>query len=408
MTIDTLTQDIQKQEPGSALIHLYEIDLGASSIYFHTGLEVDLTTVQFRDKITPSTVRTYAALPIEMKGFKKASSGTLARPTLTIANVLTTFGDAIGSLTNNDLLGNKVTRRSTLVKYLYGQASDQSPAVEFPSEIYYIDRIKQETAAMIVFEVAPAHDLIGVTVPARHAMSNACSWIYKGASWDRAESERKGACTVDTQGNLAIDGTTYKNWVNQDDERVVLSSSTFTAYSGVSDGTTLTISGYYTTTKTDATRYNVDGTQTGSQSVTEYWQYNGTGATNTTTGAAKTTAGTPSDTNIYFDRIRVYATYSASTTYYSYTDDRLNPYVQYTANSTTKLWKLKHTSLGKTPEETEYWELGDSCSKTIKGCAMRYNSEPITAGTAASNMKANPIDRWTLPFGGFPGARRYN
>ena len=51
-----------------------------------------------------------------------------------------------------------------------------------------------------------------------------------------------------------------------------MSSSTFTAYSGVSGGTTLTLNAYYSTSKTDAIRYNVDGTQTGSQTVTEYWQ----------------------------------------------------------------------------------------------------------------------------------------
>ncbi len=400
MTIDTLTQDVQKQEPGSALVHVYELEIGASSVYFHDGLETDLTTVQLRDKTTPSTIRTYTAIPIQMTGFKKASSGTMARPTFTIANVLTTFADAIGSLTNNDLLGNKVTRRTTLVKYLYGQSGDQSPSVEFPSDIYYIDRIKSENAAAVTFEIAPAHDLVGVTVPARHAMSNACSWIYKGASYDKAESQRKGACTVDAQGRLRIDGTTYKNWVNVDDERVVLSSSTFTAYSGVSGSTELTKNAYYTTTKTDAIRYNVDGSQTASQSVTEYWQ--------ATQAARSAVAGIPSDSSAYFNRIRVYATYNANTTYYNYTDDRLNPYVEYTADSKAKLWKLKHSSKGNAPSETEYWETGDACSKTIKGCAMRYNSEPITAGTATSNMEASPIDRWTLPFGGFPGAKRYS
>ena len=39
---------------------------------------------------------------------------------------------------------------------------------------------------------------------------------------------------------------------------------------------------------------------------------------------------------------------------------------------------------------------------------MRYNSAPISAGTASSNMKAATVDRWTLPYGGFPGAKRYN
>ena len=118
--MSAIIEDVQKQDPASGLVHLYEIELTSStSIYFHTGLEADLTTVQFRDQTTPSTIRTYSALPIQMTGFKKATTGSIPRPKMTVANVLTTFGTALGGLSNDDLLGNKVTRRSTLIKYLY-------------------------------------------------------------------------------------------------------------------------------------------------------------------------------------------------------------------------------------------------------------------------------------------------
>ena len=93
MSVNTAIQDVQKQDPGSAIVHVFELELGTgSTVYFHTGLESDLTTVQFRDKTTPSTIRTYQALPINVTGFKKSTTGALARPTLSIANVLTTFG----------------------------------------------------------------------------------------------------------------------------------------------------------------------------------------------------------------------------------------------------------------------------------------------------------------------------
>ena len=398
---EKIIEDVQKQDPGSALVYLYELELtSSSSIYFHTGLEADLTTVQFRDRTTPSTVRTYTALPLQMQGFSKSSKGQIPRPKMTVANVLTTFGDAIGSLSNDDLLGKKVIRRSTLVKYLYGQASDQSPPVEFPSEIWYLDRISGESASAITFELAAAHDLVGITIPNRHAMSSACSWIYKGASFDKEREDRIGGCNWDVQGRMTVDGVSYTNWVNVDDEFVVPSTTSFTAYSGVSDGTTLTLNGYYSTSKTDAIRYNIDGSQTGSQTVTEYWQCK--------KAATKSTAGTPTDSNTYFDRIRVYATWSNSTTYYAFTDDRLNQYVSYEANSLTKLWKTKETNLNQTPGENKYWEMGDTCSKTITGCAMRYNGDPISSGTASSTMKTSTVDRWTLPYGGFPGAKRYS
>ena len=72
------------------------------------------------------------------------------------------------------------------------------------------------------------------------------------------------------------------------------------------------------------------------------------------------------------------------------------------------MWKAQHTNKGKTPGFTDYWEMGDACSKTITGCVMRYNAEPITSGTASSNMKTEVADRWSVPFGGFPGAKRYS
>jgi hypothetical protein len=56
---NTAIQDVQKQTPGSALIELWEIELSdSSSAYFHSGLEADLSTLQFRDRTSPGTIRT--------------------------------------------------------------------------------------------------------------------------------------------------------------------------------------------------------------------------------------------------------------------------------------------------------------------------------------------------------------
>ena len=36
---EKIIEDVQKQDPGSALVYLYELELtSSSSIYFHTGL----------------------------------------------------------------------------------------------------------------------------------------------------------------------------------------------------------------------------------------------------------------------------------------------------------------------------------------------------------------------------------
>ena len=67
---------------------------------------------------TNTQVNTYDAIPVEAEGFEVKSQGAAARPVITFANILSTFGDALGSLTPDDLIGKKLYRRKTLKKYL--------------------------------------------------------------------------------------------------------------------------------------------------------------------------------------------------------------------------------------------------------------------------------------------------
>ena len=89
-------KDVQKQDPGSAFVELFEIDLPGTNAFFHSGLETDLSTIQFRDRTNPGTTRTYTALPIEIDGIELQSAGASNRPTLRVANVLSVFADEIG------------------------------------------------------------------------------------------------------------------------------------------------------------------------------------------------------------------------------------------------------------------------------------------------------------------------
>ena len=150
-----LIKDVQKQDPGSQFIELWEIELSSSaSAYFFTGLEADLTTIQFRDRTSPGTTRTYTALPLNAEGFNLQSAGASARPTIQVANILSTFSDALGGLTNEDLVGKKIWRRTTLYKYCIGQSADANPPVEFPTQMYFIDRIAEKTPVFIQFELS--------------------------------------------------------------------------------------------------------------------------------------------------------------------------------------------------------------------------------------------------------------
>ena len=82
--------------------------------------------------------------------------------------------------------------------------------------------------------------------------------------------------------------------------------------------------------------------------------------------------------------------------------------MRHTADGLTKLWKAKKTSVGQTPGFGEYWEPGDICSKTLTACKMRFGFNPISVGTASSTGRNKPNTEVVLPFGGFPGAKRFS
>jgi len=400
---DLIVKDLQKQDPGSELIELFELELDSSTtVYFHSGVEEDLSTVQFRDD--SGTLRTYTAIPLQAQGFKNDPSGTSARPTISFANVSNTFKNSITDYEN--LLGAKLTRRTTLEKYL-----NSNPPVEFPRQIYIFDRIAAHTKTVISFECATPYDLQGITVPKRQVIANGCPWIYQGADYTLNEYEKVGACTWNRESKYkaayksSLNGATeYISLVNLDNEYIVPGTGESGAITFSSTVSSITENSYYTTNTTlggSVRRLKKDGsidTSADSSTVPNYWQ-------------ALTTSSSPgtlSDSNAKVKRIRVWDTYSASTTYYAYTDDRYNDYVRYTSGSLTKLWKAKKTSVGQTPEFGDYWEPGDVCSKTLTGCKMRYGFDPISAGTATSTGKANPSTEVVLPFGGFPGSKKFS
>ena len=404
---DLIVKDLQKQDPGSALVELFELELDSTTVYFHSGVEEDLSTVQFREE--GGTIRTYTALPLQAKGFKSDPSATSARPTITFANVSDTFKTAISDY--DALLGSTLIRRTTLQKYLVGESGDSTPPVEFPKQIYLFDRITAQSKTAITFECATPYDLQGITLPKRQVIANACPWLYQGADHTLNEYEKIGACTWNRESKYKAayktalnGGTEYIALATLDDEYVVPGTGETGAVTFSSTVSSLTANNYYTTNTTlggTVRRLKKDGsidTSVDGNTVPNYWQ--------AITSSA--IPGTITDGNALVKRVRIWDTYSASTTYYAYTDDRYNDFVRYTSGGLTKLWKAKKTSVGQTPEFGEYWEPGDVCSKTLTGCKMRYGFDPISVGTASSTGKGKPSTEVVLPFGGFPGSRKFS
>ena len=169
--------DLQPINP-SAIIELFTLQLdntlhGANTIYrFHSG-----SNMNANGKIVWAG-NEYLRFPIQANGFA-FQNGKLPRPRLVVSNatglisaiLLTVNETTVG----NDLTGATFTRIRTLAKYLdaanfvgnsnpYGTPD---PTVEFPKEIYSIDRKSSETREIVEFELASALDLAGITCPKR-------------------------------------------------------------------------------------------------------------------------------------------------------------------------------------------------------------------------------------------------
>jgi phage-related protein len=307
--------------------------------------------------------------------------GALDRPTLTVANVLTTFSDALG--TNNDaLVGARLTRRRTLASQV-GIAPASAPGsnapTEFPLQVYIIDRLQTETALAVVFELANPFDLEGVTVPSRQVIPNNCSWAYQGLTF----ATPTGACSWNNTTNGV---TAYFDIRNN----LLLSDfNTFTLWSSGP----IALDNLYKTT-VSLNRYNIDGTTTPVPTgLFDHWQ-----ARSSTTPVVLNTSNCR--------RVKVYSTWNNSTTYYSYKEgDIHNTLVSYNGS----IWSCVRSNINVAPAyDSLYWKRADICGKKLSSCASRYRAKPFTTAqpiTIASTVENKDA---VLPFGGFPASRRLN
>lgn len=194
----------------NAIIELFQLTLiaelhGASdTYYFHAGANASVTgNIVWNGN-------TYIRLPIQAEGFEYNNTGTLPRPTLSVANL----GGEISALLlaanaftpGNDLGGAIVRRIRTLKKFLDGEAS-ADPHAKFPDEVWYIDRKSAETRDIVQWELASKFDLAGVMLPKRQIIANICQWQYRssecgytGTSYWNANDQPVGTLSADRCG----------------------------------------------------------------------------------------------------------------------------------------------------------------------------------------------------------------
>ena len=206
----TIQEQIKSLEPSAVIelfqLHLYkdvnnadvttmvdngaiELDSNTSVFYYHAGTNELYADIKFGTH-SDGTEVTYSAVPCEIDGFKRTTTGTLPRPTFTIANA----GSAISALlqlTNSDgkqlnPLGAKVQRICTCKKFLNasnftgGSNATADPTAIFEEDdCWYIDRIASENLNAVSFELATKLDLTNVRLPKRQIMEY-CPFKYRG------------------------------------------------------------------------------------------------------------------------------------------------------------------------------------------------------------------------------------
>lgn len=176
----SIASELQKLAP-SAIIELFELDLtifGDQVYYFHAGTNNLTAPITWQ-------AQEYSPFPIQASGFEQSVSGQMPRPTLLVSNVLGLITAL--ALAYKDLLGAKVTRKRTMLKYLDAVNFDggvnptADPTAEFPDDVFFIEAKRTENPQFIEFELASSFDVQNVQLPKRQIIQNICPWRYRGA-----------------------------------------------------------------------------------------------------------------------------------------------------------------------------------------------------------------------------------
>lgn len=172
--------EIQKLAP-SAVVELFVLDataLGGTVTYFHAGTNELRASVVWQGQA-------YSPYPVEASGFERSGQAPQPQPKMRVANVTGIITALNKEL--DDLVGAKVTRKRTFLKYLDavnftgGTNPTADPAVAFPDEIWFVNRKAEENEVFVDYELASASDVAGVQIPRRQVIANVCTWQYRSA-----------------------------------------------------------------------------------------------------------------------------------------------------------------------------------------------------------------------------------
>ena len=394
---DNLATDQLKQEIDSGLLEFFELTIGTGSnntLYFHDGKKENLSDITFGGNV-------YVALPIMMDGIELNADGALSRPTLTIANVESilksgskfktqmedgTWGATVNSepLVANDfkmdhLVGAILVRRKTLEKYL---TSD--PIVEFEKDEYIIDRISGRDNNFVTLELASPFDIGGIRIPNRVVIGKYCPWVYQGASPDVLPENRIGACNWKKENQKLSNGNRVSVFVSDNDEPILLKSAIVALGSGV----------YFTSKQS-------------SHDLNDFVASNGLyyrSRQDLNTGAL--------NKKVFWTVVRVYTEWSSDDTdedeYTTDIDHRKSAHVYHSST----VWRcvkahIKNTNFPPSLD-SRHWVRADLCGKLLESCKQRYQARGMNTSSGRNFIASDKSNTTAiLPFGGFPGSRKF-
>lgn len=207
-----INSDIQKLVPGN-IVTLFEVDctgIGGSIERYHNHNDGPIT---WQGKV-------YEPWAIKGENFERTGDGQQPFPSLKVSNIAAgPDGEQITGVVTalclalDDLLGAKVTRKRTFVKYLDAVNFEEgnpsaNPNEHFPDELWTISRKSAETPEMVEFELSSPLQFDNIKLPSRQVIPNLCGWLlisgpeggYRGAYCGYTGNER-----YDLDGNRVFD-----------------------------------------------------------------------------------------------------------------------------------------------------------------------------------------------------------
>ena len=425
-----LIEVVQEQEIGDNFIELFEIQLpSGNTAFLYNGFDdSSLDNIYFPDSIG-SVLNEYIAMPIMIEGIDVKSSGASSRPTLTLANIpgiartLVNDGDgtrdeqllinileAEGIFTSQDLVGSKVTYRTTLLKYTYNANQVPERPTEFPKASFYVNRVATEAGPLMSLELASPLDMEGFRLPNRYVIGKYCPWKYQGFY-----ENGQGGCTfpLNSRGNLFFDendelivgAATLPDWSSTtsyvEGDRV----KTITGASAVYIPTIYSSKVVRNAAAGDTDLYiaynrewmeSDDAAQILAEINNYYLIPSTLGSPGLVTNVTITPGMTSGNTVLSYEyKITFDAAFQGPIlkgTEISFTDG-------YNGDGYIRIWEATNPNKGRNPDtQRGVWKRIDVCGKRVNSCKVRFQATSVP-GTLDSYLP--------LPFGGFIGTNKF-